>query len=229
MSQDPKNIVLISASPKIGEPAASDLLAAIQEDRMKADGISLTRINVRQCLTKKDCGTAFADMLQADALVFTFPLYFFCLPGMLMRFLQDYQQYYGQHADLARKARVFAVVNCGFPEAGINEEAVRVIQSFSAKVDAKFRFGVMIGGGGMLLGAKDAPVLKKTMAELNRAFDLMTQDILNEGDDPLADVLIPVSFPRRLYFFMGNRGWISSASKNDLKKKDLYRKPYRSK
>ncbi|MGE5370673.1 MAG: NAD(P)H-dependent oxidoreductase [Solirubrobacterales bacterium] len=227
MSSAMKRVVLISASPKIGEPSASDLLVTWQESRMEANGVSYERIDVRHCLARKETDAAFAAMLAADALIITFPLYFFCLPGMLMRFLQDYYQYWAQRNDEARPAQVYAVVNCGFPEPSINEEAVRVVQSFSDKIGAVFRFGLKISGGGMLLGAKDAPIMKKTIAHLNSAFDTMAKDIVTGGSAPLANIEIAMNFPRRLYLWVGNWGWGSMARKNGLKKRDLYRKPYR--
>lgn len=154
-----------------------------------------------------------------------------------MRFLEDYYAYYAQRSsqkgtESEKTAAVYAVVNCGFLEAGINREAVRVIGSFSRSTRNLFRFGVMIGGGGMLYGAKDAPFMRKTMTELNNAFKRIAQDIrLNDAqvasDAPApADIEITMNTPRWLYNFMGNRGWFALARKNGLKRKDLYRKPY---
>ncbi|MGE5423225.1 MAG: flavodoxin, partial [Ignavibacteriales bacterium] len=131
MVESGKRVVLISASPKIGESTASDALVDLQEGQMQASGLLYERVNVRQCFTKKTTESAFVTMAEADALVITFPLYFFCLPGMLQRFLQDYYQFHLQHHDASKLPRVYAVVNCGFPEASINAEAVRVIKSFS--------------------------------------------------------------------------------------------------
>lgn len=102
-----------------------------------------------------------------------------------------------------------------------------MIQSFAEKTGAQFRFGVLIGGGTMIYGAKDAPFMKRILAELNAAFRTMQDDILNDAQKPVKNICISVSFPKKLYFFMGGRGWVSSARKNMLKKKDLYRKPYR--
>lgn len=225
--QQVKKVVLIKASPKIGEPSSSEFLASLQEARMQEAGLSVTMLDVRQCLTKKTTLDAFQTMLEADALVLTFPLYFFCLPGMLARFLLDYCQFRLQHQDQAGHPRIYAVVNCGFPEANINEEAVRVVKSFAGKIEADFRFGVMVGGGGMLLGAREVPIMKKTLATLNDAFRIMADDIVRDQREPLDNVTIEMNCPRRLYLFMGNRGWPIEARKNGLKKKDLYRRPYR--
>ncbi|MGE5380499.1 MAG: hypothetical protein ACM3NT_05465 [Methylocystaceae bacterium] len=223
---DVKKVVLLSASPKIGEDSASDLLVDLQDKQMNLNNLMVTRLNVRQCLTRRETETAFAAMSEADGLVITFPLYFFCLPGMLMRFLQDYYEFVLKHREAVRKAKVYAVVNCGFPEADINQEAIRVIKNFSDQIGAQFRMGISIGGGGMLLGAKDAPIMKKTIAELNQAFLTIANDILGYASAIPDNIYIQMRFPRRLYLMSGNLGWISKAHKHGLKKKDLYRAPY---
>jgi multimeric flavodoxin WrbA len=204
----------------------SEYFASLEENHIKSDGIQVNHVNVRQNVISKT-EDAFKIMLESDAMIFTFPLYFFCLPGLLMRFLQDYYQYFEQHKNDTIKAKVYAVVNCGFPEPDINEEAVRVIQSFSQKIEAEFRFGVLIGGGGMILGTKEAPFMKKTMTKITGAFELMKNDISSNNLALQKNIYITAKFPRRLFFFMANQGWSSFARKNGLKKKDLYRKPYR--
>ena len=93
-------------------------------------------------------------MREADALLIVFPLYFFCLPGMLTQYLDDYAQFIGVKG---KTQKVYTIVNCGFPEPEINTEAIRVMQSFSRHVGASFRFGIGFGSGGMILGAQQAP------------------------------------------------------------------------
>ncbi|WP_075366932.1 NAD(P)H-dependent oxidoreductase [Desulfosporosinus metallidurans] len=226
MNKEPKRVVLISSSPKVSEVSASGLLTARQEKLMKTEGLDVYSLDVRQSLMKGRTESDFEAMLQADALVFNFPLYVFCLPGILMRFLQDYYAYWTQRQDGVGGSRIYAVVNCGFPEADINREAIRVIGSFSRNTNNVFRFGVMIGGGGMLLGAQGTPFVRKTMSELNKAFSLMAEDIIKSREDVVENISVALNFPRKLYFFMGNKGWVSMAKTNGLKKKDLYCKPY---
>jgi hypothetical protein len=83
----------------------------------------------------------------------------------------------------------------------------------------------MIGAGGMLLGL-EAPMMKKTKAVLEAVFQKITKDILEPEPAAVENILIPSTIPHRMYYFFGNRGWFSSARKNNLKRKDLYRKPY---
>nr|WP_243456511.1 flavodoxin [Mobilitalea sibirica] len=219
---------MVNGSPKIkSNQSVSELFVNLQENSMKEAGIDVGRINVRDSITLGKTQEDYLEMSQADAIIFTFPLYIFCLPGILMRFLQDYQQFLmKQNLTIEKEQKIFAVVNCGFPEPDINEEAVRVIKSFSRQIGALFGFGVMIGGGGMFLGTIDAPFMKKTKAELYNAFDQMSEMIIKMELSPMENRFIKPNFPRKLYLFAADREWISAAKKNGLKKRDLYRRPY---
>lgn len=220
-----KKMIILSASPKKGEPSVSDLLSNMAKERFTGKGLQADIIDVRKTLMSKNCTPAFETMKDADAMLIIFPLYIFCMPGMLTRFLEDYAQFLGSQG---KSQRVYTIVNCGFPEPEINEEAIRVIQSFSRHVGACFRFGVGFGSGGMIMGAKEAPFMKKAIESLNGAFDLMSQDLNDEKLPPLRNTYIRVGFPRRLYYFGGNYGWRQMAKKNGLKMHDLYRRPYQS-
>jgi hypothetical protein len=79
----------------------------------------------------------------------------------------------------------------------------------------------------MLLGAQGAPFMKKAMAQLDGALARMKDELLSGRRETAEDVELTVRFPRRLYFIAGNRGWLSYAKRNGLKRKDLYAKPYK--
>lgn len=224
MSEQRKNIVLISGSPKISEASVSELLVTMAQGRL-SDSADITKIDARRSLARRETEKDFDAMTRADAIIIVFPLYFFCLPGVLIRFLQDYASYRSLRSANAGGPKVYTIVNCGFPEPEINGDAVRVIKSFCDQTGASFRFGIMLGGGGMLLGAKDAPFMKKFMEKLNTALDNIAKDI-EGGDVPLKNVTISVKIPRKFYLFMGNLGWGQLAKKNGLKKKDLRARPY---
>lgn len=222
-----RNIVLINASPKINEPSTSEYLVDTLRSRIDENAVNKYLINVRQSIKKHKTEEDFAAISQADAIVIVFPLYIFCMPGMLTRFLEDYYKFYVENGKAGSNSRVYAIVNCGFPEPEINLEAVRVIRSFSQHINARFRFGILIGGGGMLLDARDVPIMKKTLGKLNAAFDVIARDIESDDLENLDNFYIAMNFPRRLYFFMGHRGWHALARKNGLSKKDLFKRPYR--
>jgi hypothetical protein len=222
-----KRVAVIAASPKTTGSSVSGFLAAHAGDIMKDSSLDIRIFSVRESLTKKQTTEAYAYMDGADALLIIFPLYIFCMPGILTHFLQDYHDYLKALSGYGAKPFVYTVVNCGFPEPEINEEAVRVIGSFSRRIGAQFRFGVMIGGGGMVLGAQGSPMVKKMTADIDGAFVRMKEEILTGSPGSSENILTSAKFPRRLYYFAAGIGWNSSARENGLKKKDLYAMPYR--
>ena len=227
MRKEKKLVVFVNGSPKLRpEESVSELLIRMGQEYMNSQELVFDKVQVRSSLTHKKTEEDFAKLLRADAIIFVFPLYIFCTPGILMRFLQDFHQYLKENGGYRNKVRVYAMVNCGFPEAFINEEAVRVIRSFCRQTGAEFGFGTMIGSGGMLLGTLEAPFMKKMKEDLIGAYQRMKEGILHDGEDSGEPVSTRAKFPMKLYYFMGNRGWYSNAKKNGLKKKELYRKPY---
>lgn len=220
-----KQVVIISASPKPPGKAASDRLAEMAADALRDGEIDVRVINAREALTKQTTDEAFAAMAAADAMIVVFPLYIFCLPGMTMRFLQRYGEYAAK-LPVRKQAAVYSVVNCGFPEPEINEEASRVIGRFAAAVGARYGFGILIGGGGMV--AMSVSPVKKMMAKYREALSRIRAEIKAGTCKPAESVCLRIHFPRSLYFFMGNMGWKSWIRKNGGKAKDLYARPYQS-
>lgn len=218
-----KNIVFINASPKLGEDSISKQLNERASTQINA--AEKTIVDVRKSISLGRMQADFEALAKADALVIAFPLYFFCAPAVLMRFLEDYARFLSQKATTS-KPKVYAIVNCGFPEPDINLEAVRVVRSFCRHIGADFRCGILIGAGGMLLEAPDAPPVKKALLELDRAFCAIEQDMQSAYPTAMENVSITIKFPKRLYHLMGGMGWVMQARKNGLKKRDLYRRPY---
>lgn len=224
-----KNIAFIYGSPKMDKFSCSrEFLGSVMAKF--DDSYNKIYIDVPKSIINNSENDDFQKLINADALILCFPLYFYCLPGVLMRFLQDYYKFYNENSNHKEGVKIYAIVNCGFPEANICTEAVRVIESFSRHIHADFRFGIMSGCGGMMIGAKNAPFMKETENRLDTSFSAIEEDILteNKADEKYISISIPVSgfFKKRLFYsFMGHM-WNSDAVKNGLKKADIYRRPY---
>lgn len=226
MSEREYKIVIVNGSPKPGaDPSVSEYLSSLAETRIQSDGTSIERVSARKSVLSGS-EEAFLAMSGADAILMIFPLYIFCLPGILIRFLQDYAVFAKVKSQDGKAPRVYAMINCGFPEDEINSDALRVVESFCRAVGAWYRFGLMIGGGGMLLGAKDAPFMKGVMGAIDEFLSLVKDDVLKQQDSEHPTMRAFVKFPRKLYFMMGNFGWRMQAKQNGLKPRDLHRKPY---
>ncbi len=222
MSQ--KQIVILSGSPRTPGKAASDLLSKTAAEVFQEEGSQPRVISVRRMLSREHTEQAFAEIAAADALLIIFPLYIFCLPGILMRFLQMYKAYADAHPEAKKDVPVYTVVNCGFPEPHINEEAVRVIGRFAAALGDRFRFGIMIGGGGMY--GYPAPQVRKKLEEYRAAVRRIRADLAGGTREKAENILIQSPMRRRIYYTMGNMGWKIQARKNGKKKADLYARPY---
>lgn len=221
-----KNIVIINGSPKADKGSASHFLSNIMIKHINGYGDNVSLINARYSLMNKSLEADYLQISKADAIIFVFPLYIFCLPGILMRYLQDFYRCLDDHSASLSGIKVYACVNCGFPEANINEEAVRVIKSFSIKTGASFRFGIMVGGGGMISSTLHMSYMKKTKNEFYLAISSIANDLESSDMEYIRNTCVNICFPSSLYNFMGGRGWRYTARKNGLKSKDLYKKPY---
>lgn len=225
MSELMKKVVLVSASPKVDQTeAVSQFLAARGERLLAGEGLEVVTIPVRRALLHHETKSAFETMQSADAVIFVFPLYFFCLPGMLTRFLQEFSAEYplAEHT-----SNVYAIINCGFPEPEINEEAIRVIECFSLQTGRNFLGGVLVGCGGMLLGAAQAPFMRPVFEKIDALFIRVKHDALSGTPEERQIIMTTPKFPKWMYFVAGNAGWRSMARRNKLRPRDLKRKPYR--
>ena len=138
------------------------------------------------------------------------------------------EQYYKYN--ISRKgnsANVYVIVNCGFPEPQINDEAINVIRNFSSKVGFNFRFAISFGSGGFIGATKNIPVFSKNMKNINSALERIKNDIYDQCKKQFCDdIMLEPSSPRWLVLFFSGRSWYPLGKKNGLSKKDLYRRPY---
>jgi len=229
MTDTMKTVTLICGSPKARKDRTlSEYFIDLETTHIACNAVSVHRVSARDSLMHGACEADFDTMLSSSAIILTFPLYFFCLPGLLMRFLQDYAAYAARNAERNTPKKIYAVINCGFPEPEINEEAARVIKSFAKEIGADYRFSLLIGGGGMILGAKEAPFMRTTMDSITAVFDQMRADIRSDSPIKPHDASIAMRFPKKLYFLFGNLGWRSNAKKeHHLRAAELKRHPYR--
>ena len=225
MNESNRTVVLISASPKADQNSAvSAFLAKRGEALFQEANLLVQTIPVKHALQHHETEPAYSAMQAADAIVFVFPLYFFCMPAMLTRFLQDFTARYPVSL---KAANVYAIVNCGFPEPEINLEAMRVVESFSLQTGRSFQGGLLIGCGGMVFGAQQAPFMRPVFAQVDGLFSRVKDELLNATSAQPDVTQVTAAFPRFLYFFGGNSGWRATARKNGVRTKDLYRTPYR--
>lgn len=115
----------------------------------------------------------------ADALVLVFPLYAYALPGALMRLLEEYRSYVRSGNGHNPGAKVYAIVNCGFPRPVVFDECIRVLKNLCRRLSLDWRFAVCICAGPVVVMTKRAPLLDLT---LKRGLAAIVSDL--EDRDP---------------------------------------------
>ena len=89
------------------------------------------------------------------------------------------------------------------------------------------RFGIGIGAGEFMRGTQNnMPLNSNPKQKIYNALKDMKEDIENNGETSKNNIFESPKFPKFLYKFMGNRGWIKMGKLNKITKKELYAKPY---
>lgn len=220
-----KKVCLINGSPKISEAVSLQFLNWL-DNMLNEEKYNKGFINLKISANKNKFEEDFNKLANADIVIISFPLYIYCLPGILMSFLEEYYDFIKKKSNTKKDVRVYAIVNCGFPEPEINNEAIRVIQNFCNRLNLNWRFGVSIGCGPFIGSTKDIPIMKSLSGNVKNALQEVAKDIEANGMNKRDNMLVKPKLPTAFMLKMGASGWIYNAKKNGLKKEDLYRRPY---
>ncbi len=216
-----KNIVLINGSPRAEGSASMKMLNQLKS-RFDSD-CNITVIEAAKSILHKRQPEDYVGMERADAIVLIFPLYVYCLPGALTEFLVGYSEYLSG-AGKPSGQKIYAVINCGFPESRINNDAAHVVKRFCDEIHAAYRFSVLIGSGGMLQPMKLLPPINAAWKRIGSAFDKIAGDIT--GTEEPQDIHIESKVPEKLFFFIAQTNFAFLAKRNGVKGKQLYKQPY---
>ena len=215
------DIVLLNGSPRIKGSTSMKLLDFFRS--RSGNACTATVIEAGKSILQKMQLQNYARMAKADAIVIAFPLYVYCLPGMLIEFLAGYRDYINKTGEPAGQ-KIYAVINCGFPESRINDDAALVIKRFCQETRAEYRFSILVGCGGMLQPLKAMPPVHNMWKRIGSAFDQIVFDVC--GKNVCADIHINSKLPKRLFFFIGQTNFAVLARMSGIKKRDLFKKPY---
>jgi hypothetical protein len=202
-----KRVCLINGSLR-GSKASS--LKFLQEvsNRLRPDLCDITVITVRSNAQAGYPRETLGRMVEADVLVFVFPLYGYGLPGALMRLLEEYHAYVLAGRSCGTESLVYAVVNCAYPRPELTTgEALRVMRNFCRRHSLRWRFGVCIGTGPVVAQTMKVPLLD---LKLKRALVALRSDVASGGMEPVPDVfihpIIPEGVIRRIKEYYEKRG-----------------------
>ena len=132
-------IVLIDGSPK-KRFSASRYFLLLQRIFVRGHVVTL------KLRTRRDHRNILDELADADAVVFSIPLYVDCVPSHILPFLREMELFAKEHQpDL----KVYAIANNGFIEGNQNAPLFRVMDNFCRRANLSWCGGIGIGGGVM--------------------------------------------------------------------------------
>jgi hypothetical protein len=167
-----KRVCLLNGSLR-GEKASSLQFLNRISARMDAGDFHVDRFTVRAGVTGSFPHEALAVAADADVIVMAFPLFSYTLSGALTKFLEDFSFHVQEGQHYVKHAKIFAIINCGFPEPWIIEEAIRVIRNFCGRLGLCYRFSIAIGGGPVTVMTMKVPFFNLRLKE---AFASLVKD-----------------------------------------------------
>lgn len=186
-----KKVCLINGSLR-GKKASSRAFLKRVSAALGTNGFQIYLLTVKPGANGRSPLETLTAAASADVIVIAFPLFCYSLSGALTRFLEDLHSYAEENGPCNRHAKVFAIVNCGFPEPWVNEEAIRVVRNFCARLGLRYRFSVAIGTGLATVLTMKVPFLNP---RLKAAFRDIARDAAREETAPMKDVFIAPIIP----------------------------------
>jgi len=187
-----KKVCLLNGSLR-GENASSLQFMVRVSRRLVRPDFIVERLSVKSGPGGRYPAETLAVACGADAIIMAFPLFSYSLPGALMAFLEDFYAHVREGGSRRNGAKVFAIINCGFPEPRIMEEAIRVVKNFCARLGLSYRFSIAIATGPVTAMTMKVPLLN---ARLKKAFAGIPRDIAGDGEWRGGDVFIKPIIPK---------------------------------
>ena len=165
-----------------------------------------------------------ASMDEGDIWIIAFPLYIFSLPGHLAWWLECFEKHRSRDGN-RKDIKVYAVANCGFPEATHCNSALQIVKFFCRRNSLDWRLGIAMGKGESYKQMKDVPLKSMMKSGILSAYRVLVEDISGKKQASGETLSVAIRLPVFLYNLMGSIGWRMTALKSGLKTKDLYARP----
>jgi hypothetical protein len=198
-----KNVCLVNGSPS-GRTATSLVFLKDLDNFLDDTVFQKEYVSCNLKAGDKSHAPVIDAMAGSDALIFSFPLYAYTLPAPFTKLLEDYYRQVRDRQIKGGPARVYAIVNSGYPVPGVNAEALRVMRNFCKRAGLAWRFGVAIGGGLVVAMTRNVPLINR---KLRNVYVLIKADILGNGTAALDDISIKPVIPKRMMIYMKDSKW----------------------
>ncbi len=211
-------IALINGSPKQSHSTSGTLLADLLHsitgitDVSDSDKPEIAEYSFNQTSVSEN---ELAELQNADALVFAYPLYVDGIPGHLLSCLTQLEAADWQN----RKIHVYAIVNCGFYEGIQAEPALHILQNWCVKAGLIWSGGIGVGGGGAIQQLPTTENGHGPKAPVSKAICAMADAVC--AGRIQENRYVSIAFPRFLYKMAAQMGWRMTIKANGGTTKDL--------
>lgn len=225
------NVLILIGSPK-AQSSASNNFASYVEDKFKMNGVEADKMYIvrhqkpekMEELVKKASGT--------ELMVLINPLYIDSIPAITINFMEQFCLYQKSQKDSenAKKQKLLAIFNSGFPEPHHNNVAVGMCENFAQQTNMEWIGGITIGMGAAFESrqVKDSGGMSRN---LRKGMDLIVDSLSQNNDIPPDAVriaskpLMPLFLAKWGMRFLGGRMWKGQVKDKSVIKK-MYDRPY---
>jgi NAD(P)H-dependent FMN reductase len=220
-----RRAVLLVGSPRTKKSTSASLGGYLMQE-LAGRGVETETLQIYTAFSSRErARAALAALDAADLWVLAFPLYVDALPAPVVAALETIAA--GRGTAAARRVRLAAIANCGFPEAAHNATALAICAEFARTAGLDWLGGLALGGGEGLVHGEPLDALGGRAAGMRQALALAAAG-LAEGHaiPPAAQAGMAKSVvPNWLYRWMGGYGWSQQARQYGMER-NLRRQPY---
>ena len=209
--------LLLVGSPRMQKSTSSSLGSYLFE-QLSLRGVETETIYLYKAITAIERMNALrAAVDSADLVVLAFPLYVDTLPAPVISVFENIVMHCKGNSKLTRFA---AIVNCGFPEAQQNDNAIAVCSEFARSAGFEWMGGLSLGQGEGLVSAKPLNALGGQGAPIRQALEIAAgalaigQPVPDNAQALLSKSLMPVW----MYKLGGTVGWKMKSRKYGTQK-----------
>lgn len=201
------DVALITASPKKKYSTSGKMLEELKS--LLPMEKQVAELYLTQASLDED---SLQMLVDAETLVFSFPLYVDGIPSHLLRFLREVE---ARCKDRSLHKSVYTLINCGFYEGEQTENAMKILENWCTRCGFAFCGGLGVGAGGMWHSIKDVPPGHGPKKTYGKHLEKFAHSI--EQQTAYGKTFTTVDFPRLAYKMAGESGWKKAAKKNGIK------------
>lgn len=212
-----RRALLLVGSPRASR-SNSAALGSYLVDRLGEKGFEAGKSYVYPSLaSEKGLAALLSAVRDADLVIIAFPIYADSLPSGLIRAMELIAEDRGRGGP-AKRQRLLAVSNSGFPEASHSAPALAMCKRFAGEAGFEWAGGLALGGGESI-GGRPLERAGGLVRNVRKSLELAA-GALARGEAVPAEAVELMARPltaRWLYLLMGNIGWRLRARREGCK------------